>query len=124
MKHIRLFVLVCLASAITLANSAQAQIPGPSYKDTPDGGCASVYTGTAGCFGADGTAANGGVAGGMSACTAWKFCVTCAQPVSGGQSICVEAKRNAWCSCSDASSGRSVCASSGSCTYKGAKDDV
>lgn len=125
MKNLRWLVLLTLAVVITFANSAEAQIVAPQYKDYVDNGCTSVYTGTAGCFsyGADGTSgANGGTAGGMSACTAWRNCVTCARPVGQIKSICVEAKRNAECKCSDTSSGSSVCIGSGSCVYKGPSD--
>jgi hypothetical protein len=119
MKNLRWLAVFWFAVAISFANSAQAQIAGPEYKDTVDNGCSSVDTGTSGCFGYGADGANGGTAGGMSACTAYRYCVTCARPVGATRSICIEARRSGSCTCTANESGPVFCASGGACTYKG-----
>lgn len=125
MKNFGWLAAITLAVVITCAGSADASIVGgPQAKDTYDHGCTDVDSGSGDCFsyGADG--ANGGTAGGMSACTAYKNCVTCARPVGAIRSICVEARRNAECKCTDYPTGTISCASSGACTYKGQSDSL
>lgn len=113
-------LLLCVVLTGMFSLSAKAGVvTGPDTLQTYDSGCTNVDSGTSGCFayGADG--ANGGTAGGMTACTAWKFCVSCERPLGAAESICVEAHRNASCKCSGGAGTGKVCAGSGACTYKG-----
>jgi len=62
---------------------------------------------------------NGGVAGGMSACTAYQYCVDCGEQADG-KKVGVKAYRNAYCKCTyTTQNGVRSCAASGACTYKG-----
>jgi hypothetical protein len=110
-------VLLCLLVSLPMANSAQAEV---QQVNSDDSGCTDVYTGTSNCFvyGADGAAANGGTAGGMTACTATSYCVACERPLGSTRSVCVEARRNASCKCVSYTAGALQCATEGACTYR------
>jgi hypothetical protein len=62
---------------------------------------------------------NGGIAGGMSACTAYKYCVDCGEQPDG-KSVCVKSYQNGYCKCGYITqAGKRYCSANGACTYKG-----
>ena len=73
------------------------------------------------CFwGGGGIADNGGTAGGMAACTAYKYCTSCESTLNGDSGVCIKAYQSAYCKCSYfTQNGRTSCSSNGDCTYKG-----
>ena len=72
------------------------------------------------CFYSDADYANGGTAGGMDKCQAWKFCVSCELLLTQPGAVCIKSFRNDYCKCSGyTQNGVQSCMSNGACTYKG-----
>ena len=65
----------------------------------------------------DWTVVDGGTAGGMTSCTATRYCVSC-ETSTTGQDVCTRAYRNAYCLCEYFYQGTTKkCKGSGTCTY-------
>ena len=61
---------------------------------------------------------DGGTAGGMTNCTARKYCTSCETTLSN-QSVCIKAYRDAYCKCEYFyQGGVKLCISSGACLYR------